>query len=130
MTLRPATRSHHRLLNEVLIFVGLEPSVCVRVSSHSNKLFCGKRQVGVDGLRQVAHLLRPLAHRPKLLLASIDRDRAGLLFSKACNDVKQRAFPASVSTQKRNELASSRVKSDGVQDGMLTVGKTNVFDFQ
>ena len=84
----------------------------------------------MDRLGQVAHLLRPLTQRPKVLFASIDRNRARLLLSKARDDVKQRTFSASVSPQKRNEFTASRFESDGIQYRVLTVGETNVFDFQ
>jgi hypothetical protein len=130
MALRPATRPLHRLLNEPVILVRFEPAIRVRIPSHGHQLLCGERQIGVNGLWQVAHLLRDLAQRPKPLIASVDRDRSGLRPAKAGDDIEKRTFPSAIHSQEGEKFALRGAERGGVQDRSSAVGKADTFHLQ
>jgi hypothetical protein len=58
------------------------------ISPHSYQLLRRKGQIGVNGLWQVAHLLRNLTQLPPPLIASADQNQTCFRLAKPRNDIE------------------------------------------
>ena len=116
MAILPAMGSLHGFTDEAVVFVGLEPSIRVRISSHRDELLGGIRKIGVNGLWQMTDPLRELAQIPGPLIAACDGDRSCRGFAEPGDDVEQRALAGSVHSNQGEELATLCAQGRGTQD--------------
>src|SRR5579862_2772716 len=130
MTLRPAGGALHSGADVFVVFVGFEPAVGVRISSHANELFCCERKVCMNRLWQMTDLLCNLPPTPLLLAAPADCNRTGFRLTKTGNDIEQCALSGTVDSEQRHELSCFGTKAYGIEHCAAPIREAHIFDFK
>ena len=124
----PAASALHRLLNESVVFFGLEPSICMRIPSHCDELFRGEGKVGIQGLGEMANALREVAGTPLALVAAFHVDHTVVGFAQASENIEQSALASAIDAEQSQELSRVRLETCTPENLPRAVRETEILD--